>query len=255
MDAVRRPPVLPWPDIGHLAKWSVSSFKFGFGPECLQDQDPDTFWQLSLTLSHSTSIHLCLLLKPDNRPFPFSSDGPQPHFITVEFPRKMAIQVRTPHHQRPLLSLLVQRTIRKKSESLLPFPLLTLRAYANNNDDDDDRNSASTSATSSTIPTHPPRSPYVPARVPATYKRCVRSRSTVQTAGSPLTSLRNPPTTAKDCASLPPPFPTSLCKNVINPTFNSKPIHAYILQVIILANHMNGKDTHVRGMRILGPVE
>lgn len=35
----------------------------------------------------------------------------------------------------------------------------------------------------------------------------------------------------------------------------SKPIHAYILQVIILANHMNGKDTHVRGMRILGPVE
>jgi anaphase-promoting complex subunit 10 len=37
--------VLKWPDIGHLAKWSVSSFKFGFGPECLQDQDPDTFWQ------------------------------------------------------------------------------------------------------------------------------------------------------------------------------------------------------------------
>jgi Anaphase-promoting complex, subunit 10 (APC10) len=35
----------------------------------------------------------------------------------------------------------------------------------------------------------------------------------------------------------------------------SKPIHAYILQVIILANHMNGKDTHVRGMRILGPTE
>ncbi|KAF8274824.1 anaphase-promoting complex, subunit 10/DOC domain-containing protein [Lactarius quietus] len=35
----------------------------------------------------------------------------------------------------------------------------------------------------------------------------------------------------------------------------SKPIHAYILQVIILANHMNGKDTHVRGMRVLGPIE
>jgi len=41
----RKPPVLPLPDIGHLAKWSVSSFKFGFGPECLQDDDPDTFWQ------------------------------------------------------------------------------------------------------------------------------------------------------------------------------------------------------------------
>jgi hypothetical protein len=44
----RKPPALPWPNIGHLAKWSVSSFKFGFGPECLQDEDPDTFWQLSV---------------------------------------------------------------------------------------------------------------------------------------------------------------------------------------------------------------
>ena len=43
--------MLPWPDIGHLAKWSVSSFKFGFGPECLQDQDPDTFWQ-SVPIPH-----------------------------------------------------------------------------------------------------------------------------------------------------------------------------------------------------------
>ena len=41
----RQPPRLPWPDIGHLARWSVSSFKFGFGPECLKDSDPDTFWQ------------------------------------------------------------------------------------------------------------------------------------------------------------------------------------------------------------------
>ena len=39
------PPRLPWPDIGHLGKWSVSSYKFGFGPECLTDEDPDTFWQ------------------------------------------------------------------------------------------------------------------------------------------------------------------------------------------------------------------
>src|ERR1700677_2381959 len=43
----RKIPSLPWPDIGHLAKWSVSSYKFGFGAECLQDDDPDTFWQLS----------------------------------------------------------------------------------------------------------------------------------------------------------------------------------------------------------------
>ena len=48
--------MLPWPDIGHLAKWSVSSFKFGFGPECLQDQDPDTFWQ-SVPIPH-THTHI-----------------------------------------------------------------------------------------------------------------------------------------------------------------------------------------------------
>lgn len=35
----------------------------------------------------------------------------------------------------------------------------------------------------------------------------------------------------------------------------SKPIHAYILQVVVLSNHMSGKDTHVRGMRILAPNE
>ena len=33
------------------------------------------------------------------------------------------------------------------------------------------------------------------------------------------------------------------------------PLYCYILQVIIIANHMNGKDTHVRGLRLLGPVE
>ncbi|KAG9315127.1 galactose-binding domain-like protein [Chiua virens] len=65
MHQTRLPPTLPWPDIGRIAKWSVSSYKFGFGAECLRDGDPDTFWH---------------------------SDGPQPHFITVEFPRKVAIQ-------------------------------------------------------------------------------------------------------------------------------------------------------------------
>jgi hypothetical protein len=48
--------VLPWPDIGHLAKWSVSSFKFGFGPECLQDHDSDTFWQsVPMSIPHPNS--------------------------------------------------------------------------------------------------------------------------------------------------------------------------------------------------------
>lgn len=41
----RKAPFLPWPDIGPLGKWSVSSYKFGFGAECLNDDDPETFWQ------------------------------------------------------------------------------------------------------------------------------------------------------------------------------------------------------------------
>lgn len=35
----------------------------------------------------------------------------------------------------------------------------------------------------------------------------------------------------------------------------SKPVHAYVLQIIVVTNHMNGKDTHVRGLRVLGPIE
>jgi len=45
LSAEKYPPNLPWPNISEQARWSVSSFKFGFGPECLQDGDPDTFWQ------------------------------------------------------------------------------------------------------------------------------------------------------------------------------------------------------------------
>ena len=33
------------------------------------------------------------------------------------------------------------------------------------------------------------------------------------------------------------------------------PVYAYVIQIIIAANHMSGKDTHVRGLRILGPIE
>jgi hypothetical protein len=34
-----------------------------------------------------------------------------------------------------------------------------------------------------------------------------------------------------------------------------KPVYAYVLQIIVVANHMGGKDTHVRGLRVLGPIE
>ena len=40
-----------------------------------------------------------------------------------------------------------------------------------------------------------------------------------------------------------------------HPPLDSKSVDAYVVQVIIAANHMNGKDTHVRGLKILGPTE
>ncbi|TCD62897.1 anaphase promoting complex subunit doc1 [Steccherinum ochraceum] len=155
----RLPPVLPWPDIGYLAKWSVSSYKFGFGPECLRDGDPDTFWH---------------------------SDGPQPHFITIEFPRKVAIQ---------------------KLSLYLSFPL------------DDSYTPISMAVRAGTGP-----SDFQDVRV-----------VTLDKPDGWLT------------------FDVSAEPNEDGEGF--KPVNAYILQVIVLANHMNGKDTHVRGLRVLGPLE
>ncbi len=37
--------------------------------------------------------------------------------------------------------------------------------------------------------------------------------------------------------------------------FSRKPIYAYVLQIIVMTNHQSGKDTHVRGLRVLGPIE
>ncbi|KAI0084102.1 anaphase-promoting complex, subunit 10-domain-containing protein [Irpex rosettiformis] len=159
MYQTRVPPLVPWPDIGHLAKWSVSSFKFGFGTECLRDGDPETFWH---------------------------SDGPQPHFVTIEFPRKVAIQ---------------------KLSIYLCFPL-------------DDS--------------------YTPATI------AVR-------AGTGATDLQ-------DCRvlSLDKPdgwFTFDVSAEPNDEGDGAKPVYAYVIQVIIVANHLNGKDTHVRGMRVLGPLE
>ncbi|KII89612.1 hypothetical protein PLICRDRAFT_39722 [Plicaturopsis crispa FD-325 SS-3] len=155
----RTPPVLPWPDIGESAKWSVSSYKYGFGAECLRDGDPETFWH---------------------------SDGPQPHFITVEFPKKVAIQ---------------------KVSVFLSFP-------------QDDSYTPSTLA--------------------------VR-------AGTGPSDLQDVRVVTLDKPDGWITFDVSAEANEDIDGF--KPVFAYVLQVIIAANHMSGKDTHVRGLRVLGPME
>ncbi|KAI0648848.1 anaphase-promoting complex subunit 10 [Trametes meyenii] len=158
-----KPPLkLSGPDIGHLAKWSVSSFKFGFGPECLQDDDPETFW-------HSSS-----------------SDGPQPHFITIEFPRKVAVQ---------------------KLSIFLSYPL-------------DDS--------------------YTPANI------AIRAGTgPVDIQDLRIVSLDKPDGWAT----------FDICMEPNEDGDGFKHIDVHIIQILIVNNHMNGKDTHVRGVKVLGPLE
>lgn len=33
----------------------------------------------------------------------------------------------------------------------------------------------------------------------------------------------------------------------------SEPVRAHLLQIAILTNHLNGKDTHIRGVRVFAP--
>jgi len=157
--ASRKPPILPWPDISFRGKWSVSSFKFGFGAECLRDGDPDTFWH---------------------------SDGPQPHFVTVEFPQKVAIQ---------------------KISIFLSFP-------------QDDSYTPSTLA--------------IRAGTGPSDLQDVRAVTLEKPDGWITFDVSSEPNDDGD---------------------GLKPVYAYVLQVIIVANHMSGKDTHVRGLRVLGPIE
>lgn len=52
-------------EIGDWAVWSLSSAKTGFGIQQLRDDDFNTYWQ---------------------------SDGDQPHYINIQFHKKMTIQ-------------------------------------------------------------------------------------------------------------------------------------------------------------------
>jgi len=155
-----RSPNVLGPDIGHLAKWSVSSYKFGFGAECLRDGDSETFWH---------------------------SDGPQPHFITIEFPRKVAIQKISVY-----LSFLLD-------DSYTPSTL-AIRAGTGPSDLQDIR---------------------------------------IATLDKPEGWI------TFDVSS----------ELVGDEEEGFKPVYAYILQIIVVANHMSGKDTHVRGLRVLGPID
>ncbi|KAF9020941.1 anaphase-promoting complex, subunit 10 [Hymenopellis radicata] len=159
LSAVKHPPSLPWPDISGRANWSVSSAKFGFGVECLRDGDPDTFWH---------------------------SDGPQPHFITIEFPRKVPVQKLSIYLSHP------------QDDSYTPSTL-AIRAGTGASDLQD-----------------------------------VRIITLEKPDGWITFDVSSEPNEDGD---------------------GLKPVNAYVLQIIVMSNHQSGKDTHVRGLRVLGPME
>ncbi|EUC64879.1 anaphase-promoting complex, subunit 10 [Rhizoctonia solani AG-3 Rhs1AP] len=147
------------PDIGHLATWSVSSYKYGFNVDCLRDDDPETFWQ---------------------------SDGPQPHYITLQFHKKVAVQ---------------------KIAILLKF-------------DQDDS--------------------YTPVRL------AIR-------AGMSLNDLQEVRYVGFEKPNEWLDFDVSM--DLSDDGTGARPLHCYAIQIMVAANYMNGKDTHIRGLKVLGPHE
>ncbi|KAJ2920753.1 hypothetical protein H1R20_g7730, partial [Candolleomyces eurysporus] len=134
--AISKPPDLPWPDISNRAKWSVSSYKFGFGVECLRDSDPDTFWHILLKFSQDDSYT----------------------------PSTLAIRAGTGPSDLQDVRIV---TFTK------PEGWITFDVSSEPNDDGD----------------------------------------------------------------------------------GQSPVYAYVLHIIVAQNHMSGKDTHVRGLRVLGPID
>ncbi|KAF8339699.1 anaphase-promoting complex, subunit 10/DOC domain-containing protein [Cantharellus anzutake] len=154
------------PDVGHLATWTVSSHKPGFDVNCLRDDDPDTFWQ---------------------------SDGPQPHYITLQFAKKVPVQK---------LAIMLNFAA---DDSYTPIKLLIK-------------------------------------------------------AGTGLYDLQDVKTVTMDKPTGWVTFDVGTERpkdghGFLDSCLRSKPLSIYALQVVIAANHMNGKDTHVRGLRVLGAKE
>ncbi|KAF4383320.1 hypothetical protein CsatB_024602 [Cannabis sativa] len=140
-------------EMGKEAAWSVSSCKTGNGVSSLRDDNLDTYWQ---------------------------SDGAQPHFVNIQFQKKVKLQ------------LVVIYVDFKLDES------------------------------------------YTPGKI------CIR-------AGDGFHNLKEIKTVELD-------KPTgwvyiSLSGNEARETF----VNTFMLQISVLSNHLNGRDTHLRQIKIYGP--
>lgn len=154
-----------------------------------------------------------------------SSDGPQPHYITIEFPRRVAIQV-------CYLDLCVtsssidHRGLSKKLSIHLSFTL------------DDSYTPATLAVRAGTSPMD---------------LQDIRIVTLEKPDGWYTFDVSAEPNDDGDGLCV---LDWLICSTADRSTLECRrPVHAYLLQIIIVANHMNGKDTHVRGLKVLGPLE
>nr|XP_018259156.1 anaphase-promoting complex subunit 10 [Kwoniella dejecticola CBS 10117]OBR81314.1 anaphase-promoting complex subunit 10 [Kwoniella dejecticola CBS 10117] len=147
------------PELSHLASWSVSSHKYGFGVDNLRDGNDNTFWQ---------------------------SEGPQPHLIDLSFPKRVHISAIAVHMSHA------------RDDSYTPSRL-SIRAGTGVHDLQEVRHMEFSKPD---------------GWIPIVLRPMEVTEHGEETEGPPI------------------------------------PCHH--LRIIILANHLNGKDTHVRGLRVFG---
>ncbi|KAK1922594.1 anaphase-promoting complex, subunit 10/DOC domain-containing protein [Papiliotrema laurentii] len=147
------------PELGHLAQWSVSSHKYGFGVENLRDNNDNTFWQ---------------------------SEGPQPHAIDLSFPKRVFV------------------------------------------------------STVVLFMSHPRDDSYTPSKISIRAGTSVHDLQEVR-----MCEFQKPD--GWIAIPLRPMDSTEDGMEVEGP-----PIPCHHLRIVIQANHLNGKDTHVRGLKIHG---
>lgn len=138
-------------ELGVLAVWSASSAKPGNGVCCARDGSTDTYWQ---------------------------SDGAQPHTVTAQFARRVAVQCVALHADF------------RRDESYTPL--------------------------------------HVAVR-----------------AGNASWDLR-------EVARVEMPEPQGWCTVPLSTDAHAC-VRAFVVQVAVLANHQNGRDTHLRQVRVYGP--
>ncbi|KAG1674481.1 hypothetical protein FOA52_003086 [Chlamydomonas sp. UWO 241] len=155
-------------EIGNVASWSVSSAKTGNGVESLRDGRRDTFWQ---------------------------SDGSQPHFINIQFQRKVELTE---------LHIFLDF---KSDESYTPNKV-SIRAGTAVHDLQEVR--------------------VVELEEPT---GCIR----VPLCGGAGASPSGGGPEEEDAPE------------------GRDPLCAFFLQIAVLSNHQNGRDTHIRLVRVYGP--